>query len=80
MPGVCGAAPADGGVAGAVGSTGTTGNREVASSVMGANRVVASEAALEAGAHGLAGPLGPAAGGWCGGAGATGGGGMIGAD
>ena len=48
--------------------------------MMGANRVVASEAALEAGAHGLAGPLGPAAGGWCGGAGATGGGGMIGAD
>lgn len=78
-PGVCGAAPADGGAAGAVVSTGTTGNREVASSVIGANRVVASEAAGEGGAHGLVGPFGPAPGGWCG-AGAAGGGGVIGAD
>ncbi|MCZ7476289.1 hypothetical protein [Micromonospora sp. WMMC273] len=67
-----------GGVAGAVVSMGTTGNREVASSVMGANRVVGSAAGGEGGAHGLAGPFGPAPGG-CGGAGATGGEGTIGA-
>lgn len=46
---------------------------------MGANRVVASEAAGEGGAHGFAGPLGPVPAGCWGGAGGTEGGGTIGA-